>query len=82
MEIVDIEKIMDKVVENLTQGRWIPIDFVKSENYFGNDGYKTGGMGCIDSDKSNPVYLVGSYCKKPGCNYLNQMGLVWNMDPC
>ena len=21
-------------------------------------------MGCIDSDKSNPVYLVGSYCKK------------------
>jgi len=21
-------------------------------------------MGCINSDKSNPVYLVGSYCKK------------------
>ena len=26
-------------------------------------------MGCIDSDKSNPVYLVGAYCKKPGWNY-------------
>jgi len=37
-------------------------------------------MGYIDSDKSNPVYLVGSYCKKSGWNYLNQMGSVWNMD--
>jgi len=37
-------------------------------------------MGCIDSDKSNPVYLVGSYCKKLGWNYPNQMGSVWNMN--
>ena len=49
---------------------------MKSENYFENYGHKIGGMGCIDSDKSNPVYLVGSYCKKPGWNYLNQMGSV------
>jgi len=32
------------------------------------------GMGCIDSDKSNPVYLVGSYCEKLGWNYPKQMG--------
>ena len=56
-----IVKIVDKVVKNLTWGMWIPIDFVTSENYFRNYGYNIGGMGCIDSDKSNPVYLVGSY---------------------
>ena len=49
---------------------------MKSENYFENYGYKTGGMGCIDSDKSNPVYLVGSYCKIPGWNYPKQIGSV------
>ena len=32
------------------------------------------GMGCIDSDKSNPVYLVDSYCEKLGWNYLNKWG--------
>ena len=42
---------------------------MKSGNYFRNYGYKTEGMGCIDSDKSNPVYLVGSYYEKPGWNY-------------
>ena len=49
---------------------------VKSWNYFGNYGHKNGGIGCIDSDKFNPVYLVGSYCEKPGWNYPNRMGLV------
>ena len=51
---------------------------MNSENYFGNYGYKTGGMGCIDSDKYNPVYLVGSYYKKPDWNYPNQMGSVYD----
>ena len=37
-------------------------------------------MGCIDSDKANPVYLVGSYCKRPGWNYPKRMVLVWNMN--
>ena len=68
-----------KVIDYMTRGSFIPIDSVKSENYFGNYGYKIGGMGCIDLDKSNPVYLVGSYCKRPGWNYLNQIELVWNM---
>ena len=49
---------------------------MKSENYFGNYGYRIGDMGSIDSDNSNPVYLVGSYCKKSDWNYSSQMGSV------
>ena len=56
---IDLENIIDKVdkedklVENWTQGRWIPIDSVKTWNYFGNYGHKIGGMGYINSDKTN-----------------------------
>ena len=35
-----------------------------------------GGMGHIDSDKDNPVYLVGAYCITPGWNYPNRMKSV------
>ena len=49
----------DKLVKNWTQGRWIPIDFVKSRNYSENYGYKIGGMGYIDSDKTNQAHYVG-----------------------
>ena len=52
--IVDKVDKEGKLVENWTQGRWIPTDSVKSENY----GYKIGGMGYIDSDKTNPAHLV------------------------
>jgi len=69
MNIVKIMKIVNKMVENLTRGRCIPIDFVKCGNYFENYGHKIGGMGCIDSDKSNLVYLVGSY-------YKNRVGII------
>ena len=31
-------------------------------------------MGCINLDKANLAYLVGSYCEKSGWNYLKQMG--------
>ena len=51
-----IAKIVDKVVENLARGRWILIDSVKSWNYFENYGHKIGGMGYIDSDKTNLVH--------------------------
>ena len=34
-------------------------------------------MSYINLDKSNLVYLVGLYCKKPGWNYLNQIRSVW-----
>ena len=53
MDKVDRE---DKLVENWTRERWILIDSVKSWNYSGNYGYKIGGMGYIDSDKTNPAH--------------------------
>ena len=59
MNIVDKMNMVDtgdKEVENLTRGRWIPIDSMKSWNYFGNYGYKIGGMGYIDSNKTNPAH--------------------------
>ena len=51
--IVDKVDKEDKLVKNWTRGRWIPTDFVKSWNYSGNYVYKIGGMGYIDSDKTN-----------------------------
>ena len=59
MNIVDIMKIMDKVVENLTRGSWISIDSVKSRNYFEIYGHKIGNMGHIESDNPNSAYMVG-----------------------
>ena len=41
MDKVDKE---DKSVENWTRESWIPIDFVKSWNYFENYGHKIRGM--------------------------------------
>ena len=64
-----IVKIMDKVIENLTWGRWISIDSVKSWNYFWNVGHQISGMGYIESNTSNPAYLVGSYFSKLGWSY-------------
>ena len=39
-------------------GRWIPMNSVKSENYFENLDPRIGGMGHIESDKPNPAYMV------------------------
>ena len=66
LRFVDKVDMVDKKVENLTRGKWIPFDSMKSWNYFRNYNHKIVGMGCIDSDKFNPVYLVGSYFKKLG----------------
>ena len=55
-------KIVDKVVESLTQGSGIPMDSVKSRNYFENLGYRIGDMGHIESDNPNSAYIVGSCC--------------------
>ena len=57
--IVDKVDKEDKLVENWTRGRWIPTDSMKSWNYSENYGYKIGGMGYIDSDKTNPAHYVG-----------------------
>ena len=80
MNIVEFVKIVNKVVENLTRERWIPIDFVTSWNYFEKFGYKIKGMGYVESDKFNPAYLIGSFYLKPGWSYLSQMRLMWSMD--
>ena len=55
MKIVDKVDKEDKLVENWTRGRWIPIDSV-SWNYFENYDHKIGSMGYIDSDKTNPTH--------------------------
>jgi len=55
----NVRRIVDKVVENLTQGRWIPIDSMKSWDYFDKFGHKSGDMGYIESDEFNLAYLVG-----------------------
>jgi len=38
------------------------LNSVKSENYFENYDHRIGGMGHIESDKSNLAYIVGSCC--------------------
>jgi len=53
-------KIVDKVVENLTQERLIPINSVKSINYFENYSRRIRDMGHIESDNPNSAYIVGS----------------------
>ena len=59
-------KILDKVAENLTRGRRISIDSVRSENYFESYGYKIEDMGHIESDKSNLAYSIDLCYLKPG----------------
>ena len=56
VKIVKIVEIVDKEVENLTRGRWIFIDSMKSWNYFENCGHRIGNLGYIESDKSNLAY--------------------------
>ena len=55
------KKMVDKVIDNLTRGWWIPTNFVKSENYFKILDHKIWDIGHIESDKLNPAYMVGSH---------------------
>jgi len=57
-----ITKIVDNVAENLTRGKWIPMNSVKSRNYFVNLGYTIEDMGHIESDNPSLAYMVGSCC--------------------
>ena len=77
---MNIVEIVDKMVKNLTRGRWIPIDSVKSWNYFKNCGHKIRGMGHIESDIPNPSYMIGSCLTYPGWSYLSQMRSGWKMN--
>ena len=42
-----------KVVDNMTQGRCIPIDSMKSSDDYSSLVHSIGTEVCIDSDKSN-----------------------------
>ena len=48
-----------KVVNNLTSGRCISIDSVKSRDDYSNFVYKLEIGAYIDSDKASSTYLVG-----------------------
>ena len=78
VKIVDKVDKEDKLVENWTQGRWIPIDSVKSWNYFENYGHKIGGMGCIDSEISPTrcIWLVHIVKYRVGI-ILVKWGVTW-----
>ena len=69
------KKMVDKVIDNLTQGRWIPTISVKSENYF---DHRIRGIGHIESKKLNPAYMVGSYYTEPSwLSKSNELGVKY-----
>jgi len=47
------------VVEHMTRESCIPIDSVKSDDKYSNLIHNTGIGDNIDSNKTNPAYLVG-----------------------
>ena len=48
-----------KVVDSRTRGSCIPTNSVKNGNDHSNLVHKSGIGAYIDSDKTNPAYLVG-----------------------
>jgi len=69
----NLEKIMKKVFENLTWGRRIPSDSMKSWDGFNNFGHKLRGGGYIEPNKTNPTYSVDSCYSELGWRYQSQM---------
>jgi len=47
------------VVDNITQGNCIAIDSMKSSDECSSLVHNIGSGACIDSDKTNPAYLIG-----------------------
>jgi len=47
---------VDKVVDNMTRGSCIPIDFVRSSDDYSSLVLSIGTAACIDPDKTNPAY--------------------------
>ena len=62
----DFEKIVKKVVDNLTWGRHVPTYSIKSGDNCANFGHNSGDGDYIELDKNNPIYLIGSYFSKSG----------------
>jgi len=57
----NVEKIMERVVDNMTRGRCIPTDSMKSRDDCSNLGHNFENWDYIESNKTNLVHLVGSY---------------------
>jgi len=68
----DVGKIVEKVIDNMTWGRYISTDSMKSGDDFTNSGHYSGNGNYIESDKINPAYLVGSCYSMLGWTYLSQ----------
>jgi len=51
--------IVGKVIDNMTRGSCIPTDSVKSGDDHFNHVHNIGDETYIDSDKTNPTYLIG-----------------------
>ena len=45
-----------KVIDNMTRGTCIPIDFVKSSDNYSSLVHNIRTGACIDSDKTNPAH--------------------------
>jgi len=67
-----LEKIVKKVFDSSTRARRVPIDSMKSVDDCTNLGHSSGDGGYIESEKTNPTYLIGSYCSKSGWRYSSQ----------
>ena len=63
-------KIVDKVVENLTREKWIPMNSVKNKNYFEDLGYRIGSIGHIELDNSNPTMYNMNQPYMPSWDYM------------
>ena len=76
----DFEKNVEKIFENLAQGRRIQTDSMKSWDNFANYDHKSEDMDYIESDKINLAYLISSCCLETGWGYLSQIRSEWEMD--
>jgi len=68
----DLRKIVEKMFEILAREAY-PYGLHEGLDDFDNFGHKTGGMGYIDSDKTNTAYYVDSCCLELGLRYPSQM---------
>ena len=51
--------IVGKVIDNMARRNCIPIDSVKSRDDYSDFVHNLRIGACIESDKTNPTYLVG-----------------------
>ena len=54
-----MELDVGKVIDKMTRGSCIPTDTVKSSDDISSHVHNIGTGEYIDSDKTNPAYLVG-----------------------